>query len=357
MLQRIRRAFLQRIMQSVAKRTSARRGPHVAWPASSAAALAAVALFASAHAQAADAVRVNLAWLPQGSTGGILLAQSKGYYREAGLDVSVMRGYGGQRTVNEVDGGLFEFGYGDPVSVMLNRAHGGHAVMVGAINTRWPGAMCYLERPGFKVNSPKDLSGLTLGGGGASPVQNIMPAWLKQNGLAPDAIKTVRLDPAVINTALLQKRIDLSECWEGASLPVQAALAKRAGQQLGRVFYRDFGLDMMGNGLVTTDTFVAQHPDVVKRFVAATYRGYALMREHPQEAADAIAAQYPVLDKTILLQQIVETNGLITDDPADHKTGWLRPARMESTAAFVSRAFGTGAKVKAADLYTNRFIE
>lgn len=96
---------------------------------------------------------------------------------------------------------------------------------------------------------------------------------------------------------------------------------------------------------------------MVKRFVAATYRGYALMREHPQEAADAIAAQYPVLDKTILLQQIVETNGLITDDPADHKTGWLRPARMESTAAFVSRAFGTGAKVKAVDLYTNRFVE
>ena len=343
MLQRVRHA-LRRLVQPLKQQAALR-----------AVALAATALFTSAHA--ADTVRVNLAWLPQGSTGGILLAQAKGYYRDAGLDVSVMRGYGGQRTVNEVDEGLFEFGYGDPVSVMLNRAHGGHTVMVGAINTRWPGAMCYLERPGFKVNTLKDLSGMTLGGGGASPVQNIMPAWLRQNGMAPDAIKTVRLDPAVINTALLQKRIDLSECWEGASLPVQAALAKRAGQQLGKVYYRDYGLDMMGNGIVTTDAFVAQHPDVVKRFLAATYRGYALMREHPQEAADAIGALYPVLDKAILLQQIVETNGLIADDPAQHKTGWLRPARMDATAAFVSRAFGTGSKVKAADLYTNQFVE
>ncbi|HEX7909637.1 MAG TPA: ABC transporter substrate-binding protein [Paraburkholderia sp.] len=355
MLQRIRRALSRqasRLMRGTARSTSRSTARGAAL---GAAALAATALLTSA--QAADTVRVNLAWLPQGSTGGILLAQAKGYYREAGLDVSVMRGYGGQRTVNEVDGGLFEFGYGDPLSVMLNRAHGGHAVMVGAINTRWPGAMCYLERPGFKVNSLKDLAGLTLGGGGASPVQNIMPAWLKQNGMAPDAIRTVRLDPAVINTALLQKRIDLSECWEGASLPVQAALAKRAGQQLGHVYYRDFGLDMMGNGIVTTDTFVAQHSDVVKRFLDATYRGYALMREHPQQAADAIAAQYPVLDKAILLQQIVETNGLIVDDPAGHKIGWLRPARMDATAAFVSRAFGTGAKVKAVDVYTNRFVE
>jgi len=315
----------------------------------------------TAPVYAADPVRVNLAWLPQGSTGGILLAQAKGYYRDAGLDVTITRGYGGQRTVNEIDEGLFEFGYGDPVSVMLNRAHGGHTVMVGAINTRWPGAICYLERPGFKVTALKELSGMTLGGGGASPVQNIMPAWLKQNGLAPDAIKTIRLDPAVINTALLQKRIDLSECWEGASLPVQAALATRAGQQLGHVYYRDFGLDMMGSGIVTTDAMVAAHPDTVKRFVEATYRGYVLMHDHPLDAANAIGLQYPILDKAILLQQIAETNSLIEDEVANdashHKVGWLRPARMNSTVDFVSRAFGTVGQVKAADLYTNRFVE
>ena len=33
----------------------------------------------TAPVYAADPVRVNLAWLPQGSTGGILLAQAKGY--------------------------------------------------------------------------------------------------------------------------------------------------------------------------------------------------------------------------------------------------------------------------------------
>ncbi|SFP21235.1 ABC transporter substrate-binding protein [Ralstonia sp. NFACC01] len=308
-------------------------------------------------AHAADAVRVNLAWLPQGSTGGILVAQAKGYYKAAGLDVTVMRGYGGQRTVNEVDAGLFEFGYGDPVSVTLNRAHGGHTVMVGAINTRWPGAICYVERPGFKVTSLKDLTGMTLGGGGASAVQNIVPAWLKQNGMAPDAIKLVRLDPAVINTALLQKRIDLSECWEGASLAVQEAFAQRAGQKLGKVFYRDFGLDMMGSGIVTTDRYIAQHPDVVKRFVEATYRGYAFMRDQPKAAADAIVAQQPLLDRAILQQQIAETNSLISDEPDKHKLGWLRPERINGTIDFLSRAFDLRGKVKPADLYTNRFVE
>ncbi|MCI0524545.1 MAG: nitrate ABC transporter permease, partial [Acidobacteria bacterium] len=44
-------------------------------------------------------VKVNLAWLPQGSTGGILVAIGKGFYAENGLEVETMRGYGGQRAV------------------------------------------------------------------------------------------------------------------------------------------------------------------------------------------------------------------------------------------------------------------
>ncbi|MBN3829694.1 nitrate ABC transporter permease, partial [Burkholderia sp. Ac-20384] len=40
--------------------------------------LAASLCAAASAAHAADAVRVNLAWLPQGSTGGILVAQAKG---------------------------------------------------------------------------------------------------------------------------------------------------------------------------------------------------------------------------------------------------------------------------------------
>lgn len=316
-----------------------------------------VALSALPAAHAADSVRFNLGWLPQGSTGGVDVALAKGYYKAAGIDVAVFRGYGGQRTVNEIDQGQFEFGYGDPVSVVLNRARGGKTVMVGAINTRWPGALCYIKRPDLTIRSLKDLSGMTLGGGGASAVQNIVPMWLKQNGLPPDAIKMLRFDPAVINTALLDRRIDLSECWEGASLPVQQALAQRSGKQLGWLLYRDYGLDMMGSGIVTTDDIVRTKPDLVRRFVQATYQGYAYLHDHPAEAAALIAAQYPLLDKGILLQQIMQTNALLGDDPAHHKPGWLRPERMATTVDFVSRAFNLGTSVKATSVYTNQFTD
>ncbi|UVA77342.1 ABC transporter substrate-binding protein [Pandoraea commovens] len=307
---------------------------------------------------AQDKVKFNLSWLPQGSTGGVLVAINKGYYREAGLEVSAIVGHGGQRTVNEVDQGLFEFGYGDPISVMLNRAQGGKTRMVGSINAVWPGAICYLAKPGRTITKPADLKGMSMGGGGASPLQNIVPAWLKANGLPPTSVKLLRLDPSTINPSFLQGRVDLTECWEGANLPVLKSLASKQGREIGSLRYRDFGLDMVGNGIVTTETMIAQKPDVVRRFVQATYRGYAWMREHPEASAGVIVSQYPMLDKQVMVEQIRQIGALETDsETKGHKPGWLPVPRMESTAKFVRDAFNLAPTLKATDIYTNQFVE
>ncbi|ASU38243.1 nitrate ABC transporter permease [Herbaspirillum sp. meg3] len=312
----------------------------------------------AAPAVAADKVKFNLAWLPQGSTGGILVAIAKGFYAEAGLDVSAVRGYGGQRTVNEIDQGLFEFGYGDPISVMLNRAQGGKTVMVGTINTRWPAALCYIDKPERKLQKPADLKGLSLGGGAASPLQNIVPNWLQANKLPADHIKLLRLDPSVINSSFLEGRIDLAECWEGANKPILEALLQKDGKKLGWMRYRDFNLNLYGNGIVTTEKLVASNPDLVRRFVQATYRGFDYQRTHAKEAADAIASQQKLMDKGILLQQITETNQIIEDPEADNKKlGWMRADRMQATVDFVKKAFNLQAPIKANDIYTNKFVE
>ncbi|MGC7518106.1 ABC transporter substrate-binding protein, partial [Pandoraea pneumonica] len=87
----------------------------------------------------------------------------------------------------------------------------------------------------------------------------------------------------------------------------------KQGREIGSLRYRDFGLDMVGNGIVTTETMIAQKPDVVRRFVQATYRGYAWMREHPEESAGVIVSQYPMLDKQVMVEQIRQIGALETD--------------------------------------------
>ena len=113
---------------------------------------AAMTFFAGATtAQTLDKVTYNMSWLPQGSSVGAIVAQAQGYYKEVGLDVNIARGYGGNRTANELDQGQFEFAYVDPISLALTRSNGGKVRLIGAINTTWPARFCYIDKGNKKL--------------------------------------------------------------------------------------------------------------------------------------------------------------------------------------------------------------
>jgi len=307
-------------------------------------------------AAGAQQVTFNLAWLPQGSLSGVIVAIDLGYYAELGLEVKAVRGYGGNRTVNEIDQGQFEFGYGDPISVALNRARGGEVRLVGAINTRWPAGLCFI-RQRHQVQGLNDLAGLTLGGGSGSPVHNLVPVWLEFNNLPRDHVRLIRLDPAVLDVALIEGRTDLADCWRGSNRAVIQKYARDADLSVGWLDYADFGLDMYGNGIVTSDTIIEQNPEVVANFVRGTYRGYAYVIANPEETTEILLKVYSTLDPVITAQQVAEVADLIVDPAAQNSTlGWFRIDRMASTIEFLDQAFNLDGEVLAEDLYTNRFI-
>jgi NitT/TauT family transport system substrate-binding protein len=318
-------------------------------------ALAAALVAASAVAQ--EKVTYNMAWLPQGSSIGVIVAQDRGYFREAGLDTSIVRGYGGNRTANELDQGQFEFGYVDPISLILNRSNGGNIKMIGAINTRWPAGVCYVT----KRNQPKsidDLKGLSLGGGAASPVHNVVPAWLEMNGKPRDFIKLVRLDPAVVDASFMEGKTDLAECWQASNRPVLAKMASAAGVQVGWLKYSDFGLDAYGSGFATSDATIQKKPDTVRKFLRASYRGFEEAFKNPEAAADILVKMFPASDRAIALAQIRETADIMNDPQAKGQgLGFLREDRMSATLNFVDKAYNVKGKVKLSDIYTNSFLK
>ena len=304
-----------------------------------------------------DKVTFNMAWLPQGSVIGPIVALDKGYFREAGLDVTLVRGYGGTRTANELDQGAFEIGYVDPISLALNRSNGGKIRLVGAINTRWPGGICYVKKDGRTVKLD-DLKGMTMGGGSASPVHNVVPAWLEMNGKPKDFIRLLRMDPAVVDASLIEGKIDLAECWQASNRAVTQKQAAAAGISVGWIEYSDYGLNAYGSGFAASEDTLAKRPDAVRKFLRASYQGYAFALANPEQAADIMVKMYPTVDRAVALQQIREINQLIVDaGAAGEGMGYLREDRMGATVGFVDKAFALGGKVKATDTYTNSFLK
>lgn len=298
-------------------------------------------------------VTFNMSWLPQGSMAGVIVAIDKGYYRELGIEVATTRGFGGIRTVNELDQGMFEFGYGDPLAIILNRSNGGRTRMIGAINQRWPAGLCYIAER-HQVATPADLAGMVVGGGQNSPVQAIVPAWLAANGLPGDTVTMMQLDPSVISASLIEGKIDAGECWLGNSLAVYQKRAREAGLTIGAIEYSDFNLDIYGNGLVTTDRMITEEPGLVQDFVTATYRGYDYARGHQDEATAIMLQYFPVLDREVTAQQVAEISELIS---GPEPLGWLDEARVSNTLAFLAGAYDVDKQLTAADIYTARFLD
>jgi NitT/TauT family transport system substrate-binding protein len=311
-------------------------------------------LFSVARAQ--EKVTFNMSWLPQGSVVGTAVAIDKGWFKEAGLDVSMMRGYGGNRTANELDQSQFDVGYVDPLSVMLNRSNGGKIRMIGAINTEWPGGICYQSKQ-REVKSLDDLRGLRMGGGSASPVQNIMPAWLELNGKPRDFVRMLRLDPAVVDASLIEGKIDLAECWRASNRAVLKKQATAAGVTLAWIEYSAYGLDSYGSGFAAREETIARNPEVLRSFLRVSYRGYDFARINPDQAADIMVKLFPTVDRAIVLEQIQDINQLIVDKgAADKGLGYLREDRMKSSFSFISNAFDLKDKVALGDIYTNTLL-
>lgn len=302
--------------------------------------------------RAAEKVTFNMSWLPQGSMSGVIVAIDKGFYAEAGLEVVPIRGFGAIRTANELDQGLFEFGYADPLAVILNRANGGHARMIGAINARLPAGLCFIEER-HKIRSPKDLVGKTVGGGQNSPMQALVPPWLKRNDVDPASLKMLQLDPSVVVTSLVEGRVDAAECWLGNSMPLFRQRAAEAKVTLGWLPYADYGLDIYGNGLITSDKIIAEKPELVRGFVAATWRGYAWAAAHPDEATSMLLKRFPVLDPAITRQQIVETAELQGSGEAMNR---LDKAKIAEALALLSQSTTLQQPVAVDDVFTAKFL-
>jgi NitT/TauT family transport system substrate-binding protein len=313
-----------------------------------------LAVVRAAHAE--DKVTYNMSWLPQGSSVGVVVARAQGWFHDDGLDVAIVRGYGGNRTANELDQGQFDVGYVDPMSLILTRVNGGKIKLIGAINTRWPAGICYSPSR-FKINSLDDLRGLRMGGGSASPVQSIIPVWLEQNGKPKDFIHMLRLDPAVIDASLIEGRIDLAECWLASNRPALQKQAKTADVDLAWVQYSDYHLDAYGSGFAAREETIAKQPELLRKFLHDSYRGFDFARAQPEQAADMMMQSFPTLDRDIVLQQIKEIGDLIIDpEVASKGLGYLRDDRMRDTLAFVEKAFAVEGKVNLSDLSTNALL-
>jgi ABC-type nitrate/sulfonate/bicarbonate transport system substrate-binding protein len=236
-------------------------------------------------AAAVEAIVLQLPREAQFRFAGYYAALWQGFYREAGLEVEVKEGGASIEPVREVAEGHARFGVGG-AELLLRTAHGLPLLVLAPIFQR-SGTAVYI-RAGSGYGSPEALAKGRVGRPPASDVRDFeFRAMLEAAGIDPDKLKSVSVEPGQTVAALAERRIDagIGSAWEE---PWQAY---RRGLALEAFDLPDEGAAFYGDSLFTSQRFAAAEPEIVRRFRAASLRGWAYALQNPDRIIVRMVAE------------------------------------------------------------------
>ncbi len=208
-----------------------------------------------------DSVTLQLKWTRQFQFAGYYAALEKGYYREAGLDVSIVPARPGLEPMSEVLHGKAEFGVGT-TDVVLLQAKAEPVVVLAVIFQHSPLVLPVRKDAG--VTSIHDLKGRRVM---MEPHSAELLAYLESENLAASQLTLV---PHSCDTKdLISGKVDAMSAYS-TDEPFDLL---RSGIDFLKFSPRSGGIDFYGDLLFTTDRQVRKHPRRVKAFLTASLRG------------------------------------------------------------------------------------
>lgn len=234
---------------------------------------------AQAQAQAPERVVLQLKWEHAFQFAGYYAAQDKGYYREAGLDVTIRDARPGLDVVDTVLGGAAQYGVGNS-SLLLARSAGKPVVALAVIFQHSPLAIAAVGDSA--VQSVHSLRGKRVM---IEHQADELRAYLREEGLETSAFMTVAHSFDI--TDLIAGRVDAASVY----VTYEPYFLDKAGIAYQIYSPRSVGIDFYGDNLFTTEKELDRHPDRVLAFREASLKGWAYAMTHPQEAIDMVMAR------------------------------------------------------------------
>jgi len=309
-------------------------------------------------AMAADKVTIQLDYVVRGDHAMFFVAKEKGYFAKQGIDVTaIQRGTGSPNALRYVAAGNAQFGFSDLPTLAVARSQDVPAVALVAVNQHSPLAVIALAKK-HKLTKPQDLKALNIGVQPSGSTYVFLKAFLAANGMSLDDIKQSTVTPPYENYLLLG-RVDAVPGYVDAEVPELEAKAGGPGS-LSIMQGSDYGYTVYGSGLFTSEKMIAEHADLVQRFVSAYMQAFADTIKNPEEAVDITIKANPEYKakKDVLLGQLQRDlkSTIFSDDTKAHGLGWMTNAKWEQTAHILlsQKAMKTPIKVDAA--FNDKFL-
>jgi NitT/TauT family transport system substrate-binding protein len=311
-----------------------------------------IATVATARAEAPIVLTTD--WSPIGPHAPVFLAERKGWFKDAGLDVTVHDGKGSTTTIQMLAAGSTDVGFVQLASLVAAIDNGMAVTSIsGYVRAGDNGFVVPVDSP---VREPKDFVGkrvaYPLGGSSAA----LLDAFWKLVGVDKSQVKLLGVDTSAIASTYIAGNVDAAVSPIASLLPlVQAQRPSRA------IAYAQFGMRVPSYGLAVRDADLKTRAADLAKLVQVLGRSWDYIADgHVDEGVDAIIAERPneKLDRAVMLDQLKENLKLLNTPATQGKPmGWQADSDWTAAVAVLKDAGVVKHDMPIGAYYTNVFFQ
>jgi putative hydroxymethylpyrimidine transport system substrate-binding protein len=240
---------------------------------------------------APDGATLVLDFTPNAVHSGIYAAQREGYYKDAGIDLTIHQPGESTDAPKLLAAGRTDFAILDIHDLGIARERGLDLVGTMPLVQR-PLAAVIADR-GDGVTRPRELEGHTVGVTGLPSDEAVVDSEVSADGGDPAKVKRVTIGFNAISSLAAGKVDAATGFWNAEGVALQ-----RQGVPI-----RIFKVNAYGAPpypelvLVASRSTIEQNPGLVQSMVEATTRGYEFTVRNPRQGLDDLLAEVPSLDR------------------------------------------------------------
>jgi NitT/TauT family transport system substrate-binding protein len=322
-----------------------------------AAAFVSAAMFALPASAETD-IKFTLDWKFEGPAAGFFLAMDKGYFKEAGLNVTIDTGNGSVEAIPRVATGAYQMGFGD-INSLIKFLDTDPTQKIKAV-------MVVYERPPFAIigrksqgvtDDPKSVEGRKLGAPPPDGAFAQWPAFVQAAGIDASKVTIESVGFPVREPMLAQGQVDGIFGFAFSSV-LNLKAQGVAADDISTILMAEHGLDLYGNSILVNTDFAAANPDAVKGFLKALAKGFADAVADPVAGADAVLKRNEVLKKDIEVERLTMANNLNIKTPyvVANGFGGLDPAKLAKSIEYLTVSMKLTGNVKPEQIFDASFL-
>ncbi|HET7033195.1 MAG TPA: ABC transporter substrate-binding protein, partial [Casimicrobiaceae bacterium] len=224
----------------------------------------------------------------------------------------IVQGNGSGNTAQLVANGRAQLAYADAVAVSQLIAKGAPMKVVSTIYQSNPNAVMSLKKAGIK--SVGDLKGKKVGVPSGSSQTTMLPLLLKSNNLKESEINMIDMPVASMVPALLQGQVDAVL----GSIDAYQIQAESQGAQLDVYRFADYGVPTVSTSIFASNDYLKSNPDVVKKFIAASLKGWSFALDNPDKAIKDLKQVFPEVNEKLAAAELAAITPLFCSGGAKY---------------------------------------